>query len=66
MAKIIDKIIVSPTPPQTTNAAWFDGNSIKMYTQGKWESATSEDIQEVTNSLYSFDCNKDFNDDFSI
>ena len=29
--KIIDKIIVSPTPPtQTQNAAWFDGKEIKM------------------------------------
>jgi hypothetical protein len=37
--KVIDKIIVSPTAPKNKNAAWFDGKSIKMSSQGKWESA---------------------------
>lgn len=39
--KIIDKIIVSPTSPQTTNAAWFDGKGIKIFNKGNWEDANS-------------------------
>lgn len=37
--KVIDKIIVSPTAPKNKNAAWFDGKSIKMPSQGEWKSA---------------------------
>jgi hypothetical protein len=37
--KIIDKIVVSPTPPtQIQNAAWFDGKEIKIPSKGKFES----------------------------
>lgn len=37
--KIIDKIVVSPTPPtQIQNAAWFDGKEIKIPSKGKYES----------------------------
>lgn len=36
--KILDKIIISPTPPASKNVAWFDGNGIKIPNQGKWES----------------------------
>lgn len=35
--KILDKIIVSPTPPTSKTVAWFDGKGIKIPNQGKWE-----------------------------
>lgn len=45
-------------------------NTIKLNTIGeaitKSESTISEDVQGIINSLYSPDCNKDFNEDFSI
>lgn len=36
--KILDKIVISPTPPSSKNVAWFDGKSIKMPSQGEWKS----------------------------
>lgn len=37
--KIIDKVVVSSTPPtQTQNIAWFDGKELKIPNNGKYES----------------------------
>lgn len=36
--KILDKIIISPTPPSSKNVAWFDGKGIKIPNQGEWKS----------------------------
>lgn len=40
--KTLDKIIVSPTPPNNTNVAWFDGKNIKLPNKGKWKGVGGE------------------------
>lgn len=40
--KTLDKIIVSPTPPDNTNVAWFDGKNIKLPNKGKWKGIGGE------------------------
>lgn len=40
--KTLDKIIVSQTPPDNTNVAWFDGKNIKLPNKGKWKGIGGE------------------------
>lgn len=68
--KILDKIIISPTPPTSKNVAWFDGKEIKVPSQGEWKSVGgtggSADMMNIINSLYLSEMNDDFNNDFAI
>lgn len=72
--KILDKIVISPTPPPLKNVAWFDGEGIKILNQGKWTSVGGsgnsadipQDLMNIINSLYLSEMNNDFNNDFAI
>lgn len=72
--KILDKIVISPTPPSSKNVAWFDGKGIKVLDQGKWKSTGGsggstdipQDLIDIINSLYLSEMNEDFNNDFAI
>jgi hypothetical protein len=39
MSRIIDKIVSSPSAPDSTNVMWYDGTTLKVFKNGKWESA---------------------------
>lgn len=41
MAKIIDKIVQSNTPPQGSTFLWDDGENLKIKRRGNWEDANS-------------------------
>lgn len=50
--KTIDKIISSKYPPKDTNVVWDDGESLKIYRNGKWESTGGSDVpQEKIDSI---------------
>lgn len=41
MGKTIDKIVVSSIAPKNTNVLWDDGENLKIFRNGKWETTTS-------------------------
>lgn len=48
MAKEIDKIIKSPTPPKDTNVLWDNGENLKIYRNGKWENANNAETNNLS------------------
>lgn len=40
MGKTIDKIVVSSIAPKNTNVLWDDGENLKIFRNGKWESTS--------------------------
>lgn len=41
MAKEIDKIIQSKTPPKNNNVLWYNGENLKVNRNGKWENVVA-------------------------
>lgn len=40
--EIIERIIKQPNPPKQTNVAWFDGENLKIFTNGAWETISGD------------------------
>lgn len=59
--KIFNKIVWSKKEPINKNDIWFDGFTLRVYTEGSWEIPESFE----GSMLLSKDFSSDFNNDFT-